>query len=233
MRRGREARVAGFRPADHTAERHLAAATELRTSARSAASAAAASGRRSARPPAAVEASSLRGLDGDDPLSGCRDANVERHARRDARAKSRGGEVPLLQARADRSRRVELAQSRVEIAANVFEGGLGRRRAQLGDPPYAAGADAPGLRSAMLCRSWGLTPYRYGSTSAPMPLSSVDCTGSDQRIRGSSRSQNGANLQPVWQYRRHVLAAVHREIDLAVEQRILDFLDEKALAADF
>src|SRR5439155_16479013 len=34
------------------------------------------------------------------------------------------------------------------------------------------------------------------------------------------------------QDRRHVLAAVDREIDLVAQQRVLDFLHEEALAAD-
>ena len=44
--------------------------------------------------------------------------------------------------------------------------------------------------------------------------------------------QHGADLQALRQHHRHVLAAVHRQVDLVAEQRILDLLDEQPLAAD-
>ena len=44
--------------------------------------------------------------------------------------------------------------------------------------------------------------------------------------------QHAGDLEPVRKKRRHVLAAVNGEIDLASQQRILDFFHEQALAAD-
>ena len=43
--------------------------------------------------------------------------------------------------------------------------------------------------------------------------------------------QRRGDLEPVGQRRRHVLRAVHREVDLVAEQRVLDLLDEQPLAA--
>ncbi len=48
------------------------------------------------------------------------------------------------------------------------------------------------------------------------------------RIFARQRRRHG---QALGQHRRHVLRAVDREIDLAAEQRVLDFLDEEPLAA--
>ena len=56
--------------------------------------------------------------------------------------------------------------------------------------------------------------------------------GSTSASRGSSRGSAARQRQPVGQHRRHVLAAVHGEVDVAGQQRVLDFLDEQALAAD-
>lgn len=45
--------------------------------------------------------------------------------------------------------------------------------------------------------------------------------------------QEGRQGQAGRQHGRHVLGGMHRDIDPAVDQRLLDFLSEKPLAADF
>ncbi len=122
--------------------------------------------------------------------------------------------------------RVQLAQSRVEIPAHVLERGLRKQRAQLCDAPHAAGADAPGAHSiGDALQILGSDP-RTGTGVRPQHAQ-------HEGISGVFTLQHGADLQPIGQHCRHVLAAVHREIDLAVQQRVLDFLDEQALAPDF
>ena len=44
--------------------------------------------------------------------------------------------------------------------------------------------------------------------------------------------KTSGDRQAVGEHDRHVLAAVNGKVDLAAEQRVLDFLDEQALAAD-
>ena len=50
--------------------------------------------------------------------------------------------------------------------------------------------------------------------------------------RGSSRWSTQPIASPARQHRLHVLQRMHREVDAAVEQRLLDLLGEQALAAD-
>ncbi len=51
--------------------------------------------------------------------------------------------------------------------------------------------------------------------------------------RGSSRGRKARRSSPSRQRGRHVLRRMHRDIDAAVEQRLLDLLGEQALAAGF
>ena len=44
--------------------------------------------------------------------------------------------------------------------------------------------------------------------------------------------QHGANVEPLRQDGRHVLAAVHREIDVTDGERVFDFFHEQPFAAD-
>jgi hypothetical protein len=57
--------------------------------------------------------------------------------------------------------------------------------------------------------------------------------GQHDRIVRVLARQDAGYREPVREDRRHVLAAVDREIDFAIEQRVLDLLDEKPLAAGF
>ena len=154
-------------------------------------------------------------LDGDDALPRRGHALLDRHRGRDARAETE----PAQSCRGEHQQivvaGVELAEPRVEIPAHVQELGGGKPLPQLRDPPHAAGADARHRQAAGL---WTLDLWTMtGSTSASL---------------GSSRSSTARHLEPVGKHRRHVLAAVHGEIDVAAEQRILDFLHEQPLAAD-
>ncbi len=56
--------------------------------------------------------------------------------------------------------------------------------------------------------------------------------GQDQRVARVFAGQHRGDVEAVRQDRRHVLAAVHGEVDLAAQQRVLDFLHEQPLAAD-
>ena len=59
------------------------------------------------------------------------------------------------------------------------------------------------------------------------------CAGRENdRVPRILARQHAADLEPVRQDRRHVLAAVDGEVDLAGEQRVFDFLHEQPLAAD-
>ena len=49
--------------------------------------------------------------------------------------------------------------------------------------------------------------------------------------RGSSRSRNAAEHQARRQHGRHVLGGMHREVDRAGRERLLDLLGEQTLAA--
>src|SRR5690606_36630743 len=59
-----------------------------------------------------------------------------------------------------------------------------------------------------------------------------DAAAADQRVARILALGGGRHGQAGGQLGRHVLHAVHREVGLAVEQRLLDLLDEQALAAD-
>ena len=94
----------------------------------------------------------------------------------------------------------------------------GSTRRQLRDAADAARADRRRARRARRAPTRGRRPD--------------DAAGSTSASRGSSRGSVAAMSRPVGQHRRHVLGAVHREVDVAVEQRVFDLLDEQPLAAD-
>ena len=128
------------------------------------------------------------------------------------------------------ARRVELPQPRVEVAADRREPRPGKQPRELRDAPDAARADrrrAAQQRDEIVERVDG-----------PAKLTLVDVvaacsrTGSTTASRGSSRGSTPPIARPSGSTRRHVLAAVHGEIDLAAQQRVFDFLDEQPLAAD-
>ena len=96
---------------------------------------------------------------------------------------------------------------------------------------------APGnSRVSWAMRRTLLVPMR-GARPSSRTTSSSDSGASttsrqDDRVTRILALQHRADGESLRQDRRHVLAAVHREIDLAGQQRILDFLDEQSLAAD-
>ena len=69
-------------------------------------------------------------------------------------------------------------------------------------------------------------------TIAPAAARRVVALRLTKASRASSRGRQAAMLT-VGQQRRHILRRMHREIDLAREQRLLDLLGEQALAAGF
>ena len=88
------------------------------------------------------------------------------------------------------------------------------------------------------CRSCAIrrtlpVPIR-GRTTATLDVGLMDSgpTRQHERVPRIFALEHRADLEPVGQQRRHVLAAVHGEIDVAAEQRVLDFLHEEPLAAD-
>ena len=121
---------------------------------------------------------------------------------------------------------VQLAQARVEIAANRRE--TARRETT---------ASAARCAGRCWCRSTaiGRAQRRASSTVVGRWLDSRAAsavTGSTTASSGSSRGRTRGDRQPSGSTRRHVLAAVHREIDVAAQQRILDFLHEQPLSAN-
>ena len=88
---------------------------------------------------------------------------------------------------------------------------------QLRDPAQAGRAEA---RRAARARA------RSASTSTRMGATPE---GRITASRGSSRGSAAPDCEPGQLLGRHVLAAVHRQVDTAVEQRLLDFLHEQPL----
>ena len=113
--------------------------------------------------------------------------------------------------------RIELAQARVDVAADRRERGAGEGRRQLRDAPDAARADA--RRAAQGGeRRRDVAPRRRRQ---------------HEGVAGIFPRQRGRDRQPVRKHRGHVLGAVHRHVDGVVEQRVFDLLDEQPLGADF
>ena len=144
--------------------------------------------------------------------------------RRDARALLEADAVPRRRARARRTRPHRACAGACrgcrESGRNVR---AGNSRASCADPPDAARADA---RCAAEPRRQFLESRRLASE--PFGRRRAGPRAS----RGSSRGSTAAMRKSVGQNGRHVLAAVDGQIDLAGEQRVLDFLDEQPLAAD-
>ena len=113
---------------------------------------------------------------------------------------------------------IELAQPGVEVAAKRLEPRVRDQHGELRHAAHAAGAD-PRRRAP-------------DARTAASNVSSSAGSGSTSASRGSSRGSAAPHFQAGGQPRRHVLAAVHRQVDGAGQQRVLDFLDEQALAAD-
>ena len=160
-----------------------------------------------------------RDLDGDDALPWRRHALFDRQGQRDARAEAQppqacGGQHEQIVARL---RRASAAGCR-----DCRECSRTRR-------PETS------LRAA---RSDGRCRCQYGRlTAAPRDVVEASRprsrrTGQHERISRILALQHRADVEPLGQHRRHVLAAVNGEVDVAAEQRIFDFLDEQPLAAD-
>ena len=69
-------------------------------------------------------------------------------------------------------------------------------------------------------------------TVAPCGRSAMRCAAlADEGVARILARQEGGELEPVRQHRRHVLGGMHGDVDAAGEQRLLDLLGEQALAA--
>ncbi len=117
--------------------------------------------------------------------------------------------------------RIQFAQASIEIPAHVFKRGVWEPRAQLRDAPDAPGPDAPGQGSGSVFQA------------SPEEGSRTISGRHHERIPRILALEHGAHLEAIGQHGRHVFAAVHREVDLAAQERVLDLLDEEALAPDF
>ena len=160
----------------------------------------------------AAPASAARHLDGQRALAGRgRGGRRDRAARRSRPARP----SRFRPARASTMRvgiaRVELGQAGVDVAA---------QHARSAGPAGGAAACAWRRRLAVPMRA----PCGRASNEAWLRLTKAS--------RGSSRSGMAAMTRPGGRLGRHVLHRVHRAVDAAVEQRLLDLLGEQPLAAD-
>ncbi len=167
------------------------------------------------RPPGPVVAGA--NLERDDALSGRRHAGLRRQRHGDAIAEAeafqpRRGEHEEVVVAA-----IELPQPRVHVAPDARERRAVHERAELGDPPDAAGADARGRAERR--QQFRQRPRR-------------GAVRQHERVAGIRPRQRGRHGEAVRQHRRHVLGAVYRDVDLVAQQRVLQLLDEEALAAD-
>ena len=105
---------------------------------------------------------------------------------------------------------LELAQPRLDVAAQRHDAQVGARA--LGDrlPAQRGGAERRALRQ----------------------LGERARLAADEHVARVFALEAGRQHQPGRQHGRHVLGRMHGEIDAAVEQRFLDLLGEQALAAD-
>ena len=142
------------------------------------------------------------------PTAGRKFVDVEHRGRRVGEAEPlQSGE--RQQGRVDLAG-VELAQPRLDIAAQRHDVEIRPQPLHHRLPPQRGGADDGAVRQ--LAR---------GSSALRLMKAS----------RTSSRGRHAGEHQPVRQHGRHVLGRMHREIDRAGEQRLLDLLGEQALAA--
>ena len=107
--------------------------------------------------------------------------------------------------------RIELAQPRVDIASQRQHTQI--RPRTLGDrlPARRCGAEARALR-------------QFGERTR---------LAADEHIARIFTFETGRQYQPARQQRRHVFRRVHRKVDVAGQQRLLDLFGEQALAALF
>ena len=86
-----------------------------------------------------------------------------------------------------------------------------------------------------------LAPHRGGADDARRPAGMSNGSAADRRVAAGAKDQRVARILALQRAGQHdarrqcgfqVLQAVHREIDAAVHQRLVDFLGEQPLAAD-
>ena len=148
-------------------------------------------------------------------------STAEIRARCSSRMQARGGQHERVVFAG-----VELAQPRIEVAANRSKRGARKQSRKLRRPPDAARADA---RRAAKPRRSSSIDVAACSVCAFEP-STVG--GQDNGVARHPHAAAPRRCEVLGKYDRHVLAAVDGEIDLAGEQRVLDFLHEQSLAAN-
>ena len=133
---------------------------------------------------------------------------------------------------------VELAEPRVQVAADLLEACVREQAFQLCHAAHAARADdrsvsrereqlVDPIHGAAHGGGFGhhgrITQFRVGIERHVL--------GQDDRIERILARQHRADRQSLWQDGWHVLAAVDSHIDVAAEERVLDLLDEQPLPA--
>ena len=89
-------------------------------------------------------------------------------------------------------------------------------------------------RSGRRCSSCALPAQRGGADDRTLrQVGDASDVARDQHVARILARQERGDHQPGRQRRRHVLHAVHGDIDAPRQQRLLDLLDEQALAAGF
>ena len=87
-------------------------------------------------------------------------------------------------------------------------------------------------RSGRRCRSCARRRSADGADDRALPqVGDALDVARDQHVACIFARQEGGDHQPGRLRRRHVLHAVHGDVDAARQQRLLDLLDEQALAA--
>ncbi len=118
---------------------------------------------------------------------------------------------------------VELAKPRIEVAANRREPRAGNETRQLRDPPHTAGADRRRPPESTSERVHAVDPGPWA----------LGLDWQHHRVERIFARQHAGDRQTVGQSHGHVLAAVHSEVDVSADERVLYFLDEQPLSAHF
>ena len=171
------------------------------------------------RQPGRAAASSAPDLRRNDTLTRGRNAPVDRNRRRDTGTEPEAPQPGAGQDDGLVAAAVELADARVDVAANRNECRGRKERSQLRHPAHAAGADRDrGPRR----HPSGRRPRLHGRSGAASRSTSAS--------RGSSRGRQADNISPSGSTDRQILGAVHADVDPSLEQRLLELLHELALA---
>ena len=102
----------------------------------------------------------------------------------------------------------------------------------LGEPRVDVAAQVDDLQVGPAMQELGASAQRRGADDGALPqVGDALDVARDQHVARILARQEGGDDEARRLRRRHVLHAVHRGVDAAREQRLLDLLDEQALAA--